>query len=184
MKQQDLNQHIEKVKEFLANALTNIRTGRASTALVENIKVEAYEGSDPLPLIELASISVPEPQSVLITPWDKSILKKIEDAILNSEKNLNPVNDGENIRIPVPALTEEIRKTMARNIFKLLEDTKISIRNLRQDAMKAIEEQEREGVISEDDMYREKKLVEDAVSNANKELEEMTKKKEEEVLTF
>lgn len=184
MKQQDLNQHIQKVKDFFSKELVGIRVGRATTSLVEDILVEAYTGSAPLPLVELATISVPEPQSVLVSPWDKSILKKIEEAIRGSEKNFNPVNDGENIRVPVPLLTEETRKEIAKDISKLLEESKISIRNLRQDVMKSIEEMEREGVMSEDDMHREKKLVEDSISRANKELEEMAKKKEGEVLNF
>jgi len=184
MKQKDLQQHLEKVKDYFSKELLGLRTGRASTSLVEDIKVSAYEGSDPLPLIELASISVPEPQTILISPWDKSVLKKIEDAISASEKNLNPVNDGTSIRVPVPALTAETRKEIVKDISKHLEEAKISVRTLRQDAMKAIEEMEREGVISEDEMHKEKKLVEESVSNTNKELEGIAKKKEEEVLTF
>lgn len=183
MKHEDLNQHLQDVKSHLAQELTNIRTGRAAVALVEDIKVEAYAGSQPMPLKELANIAVPEPQSITITPWDKGVLKAIETAIVNSGKGLNPANEGSLLRITVPLLTEERRKELSKEVANHVEQAKIKVRNIRQDAMKSIEEQEENGVISQDDMFRLKKQAEDTISKINDELESMGKTKSDEVMT-
>ncbi len=182
MKQEDIQQHIDSAQSYLAEELAKIRTGRASPALVEGITVEAYDGSDPMPLNELATVSVPEPQSVLITPWDKSIVPKIEEAIRDAGKGLSPVNDGENIRVPVPQLTEDRRKEYAKEVNQFVEQAKVKVRNIRQNAIKAVEEQQENGVISEDEMRRQKKLIEDQIQNANKDLEDMGKEKETEIM--
>jgi len=182
MKQDKLEEHLTSVKEYLTSELSKIRTGRATASIVEDIKVEAYEGSDPLPIKELATVSTPDAQTITISPWDKSILKKIEEAIIKENNGLNPVNDGEVIRVPIPPLTEERRKEIAKEVSKLVENAKIRVRTIRQDAMKAIEEMQDSGVISEEDMYREKKAIEEKISNTNKELEEMGKKKKDEIM--
>lgn len=182
MKHADFLSHLTNVKDFLSTELSKIRTGRAASSLVEDIKVEAYTGSPALPIKEVASVSVPDSQFVLISPWDKSIVKKIESAIISSGKGLNPINDGENIRVPVPAITEDRRKELAKEISALVEQSKIKIRTLRQDVIKAVEEQQDNGVISEDDMYRMKKGIESDVSKANMELEALGKDKEDEVM--
>lgn len=182
MKHEDFLSHITNVKGFLTTELSKIRTGRAAPSLVEDIKVEAYAGSSALPIKELASVSVPDSQSILISPWDKSIVKKIEAAIVASEKGLNPINDGENIRVPIPTITEERRKELAKEISALVEQAKIKIRTLRQDVIKSVEEQQDNGVISEDDMYRMKKEIESDVSKANSDLEMMGREKEDEVM--
>lgn len=182
MKHEGFLSHITGVKSFLSSELNKIRTGRAASSLVEDIKVEAYAGSQALPIKELASVSVPDSQSILISPWDKSIVKKIEAAVLSSDKGLNPINDGENIRIPIPTITEERRKELAKEISALVEQAKIKIRTLRQDVIKSVEEQQDNGVISEDDMYRMKKDIEANVSKANMDLENLGREKEDEVL--
>lgn len=182
MKHEDLVSHITNVKSFLSSELNKIRTGRATASLVEDIKVNAYEGSASLPLNELASVSVPDSQTILISPWDKSVIKKIEFAIISSEKGLNPINDGVNLRVPIPAITEDRRKDLTKEISALVEGSKIKIRTLRQDVIKAIEEQQDNGVISEDDMYRMKKDIEADVSKANMDLERMGQEKEDEVM--
>ena len=182
MKFEDIKAHLNNVKSKLSEELLQMRTGRASVALVEDIKVEAYAGSNPLPIKELASITIPDAQSVLITPWDKSILKQIETALNASGKNLNAVNEGDNLRVPVPALTEETRKEMAKRISLLVEQSKIRIRTLRQDVIKSVEEQEENGIISEDEMFQKKKEIEDTISKANQELEDMGEKKKIEIM--
>lgn len=182
MKTEDFHKHLEKIKEFLNSQLIRIRVGRATTSLVEEVKIDAYEGADPLPLNEVATISVPEPHSILIAPWDKSILGKIEEAIRESEKGFSPVNDGESIRITIPPLTKESREVFVKEISKHIEGAKIKVRTLRQDVMKAIEEQQHTGVISKDEAFRQKKLIEEDVSKANKELEEIGEKKKEEIM--
>lgn len=182
MKHEDLVSHITGVKSFLSSELNKIRTGRAAASLVEDIKVDAYEGSAALPLNEVASVSVPDSQTILISPWDKSVIKKIESAIISCEKGLNPINDGVNLRVPIPAITEDRRKALVKEISALIENAKIKIRTLRQDVIKSIEEQQDNGVISEDDMYRMKKDVEADVSKANLDLERMGQEKEDEVM--
>src|SRR3989338_3786182 len=182
MKHEDFISHITGVRSFLSSELNKIRTGRATASLVEDIKVDAYEGSASLPLNELASVSVPDSQTILISPWDKSVIKKIEAAIKSCEKGLNPINDGVNLRVPVPAITEDRRKGLAKEISALVEGAKIKIRTLRQDVIKSIEEQQDNVVISEDDMYRMKKDIEADVSKANMELERMGQEKEDEVM--
>lgn len=182
MKHEDFLSHITNVKSFLATELTKIRTGRASASLVDDIKVDAYAGSPALPIKELASVSVPDSQSILISPWDKSVVKKIEAAIIASEKGLNPINDGENVRVPIPSITEDRRKDLSKEISGLVEQAKIKIRTLRQDVIKAVEEQQDNGVVSEDDMYRMKKEIEADVSKTNMELDRMGQEKEDEVL--
>jgi len=182
MKDQDFQNHLNNIKEFLVSELAKLRAGRAATSLVDDIQVEAYEGSDPMPIKELASVVVPDAQSVVIAPWDKSVLKKIESAIRKSDRNLNPVNEGDQIRVPVPPLTEDRRKEMGKEISNLVEQAKIRVRTLRQDIIKSVEEQEDNSVISEDEMFRKKKEVEQKISDLNKQLEEMGEKKEEEVM--
>jgi ribosome recycling factor len=182
MKYDDLLHHLEDAKNSLTQELAQIRTGRANSIMVETIMVNAYTGSEPLPIKELATIAIPDAQSILITPWDSSVLSKIEDAIIKSQKGFNPINEGKDIRVPIPMLTEERRKTFAKEIGEEVENAKIRIRNIRQDVMKSVEEQEDNGVISEDEMYRQKKLIEEAISKTNKELEEIGRLKSEEVM--
>lgn len=182
MKTQDLINHIADIKNHLKSELLKIRTGRATVSLVEDIMVDAYDGSPPLKLNELASLSTPDPQLVLINPWDKSILKRIEEMLIKSGRGLNPSNDGENIRVPVPALTEERRNELVKEVYARLEECKIRVRNIRQDVIKSIEEQEDQGVMSEDEMFRQKKETEDIIQKANKELLGMTETKEAELL--
>lgn len=182
MKKEDLQNHLAKIKEDLGTELAQIRTGRASAAILDGIVVEAYPGTPPMPINELGTVSVPDAQSVLISPWDKSVLKKIEDAIRKSNRGINPVNEGEVLRIPVPPMTEEARKEKAKEVSKKVEDAKIKVRMIRQDVIKSVEEMEDNGVISEDDMHREKESIEKLIKEINTTLEEMGKKKEIELL--
>lgn len=181
MKQDDIQQHFTSINKFLTDELAKIRTGRASASLVEDISVNAYQGSLAMPLKELASISV-DGQSLLISPWDKSIIDAIEKEIADSGHGLNPINEGDAIRVNVPSLTEERRKEMVKEVSQVVEEAKIRVRNIRQNAIKAVEEQEENGVISEDDLHREKKRIEEAVGKANAELEEIGKAKKDELL--
>ena len=182
MKSEDFQNHLSNIKKFLCDELGKLRVGRAVPSLIEDIKVEAYAGSEAMPIKELGSVSVPDAQSITISPWDKSILRKIEDAIRNSGRGLNPINEGELIRVPIPPLTEERRREMAKEVSKIVEQAKIRVRTLRQDVIKSIEEQETNGVISEDDMERQKKAVEADIKKINEELEEMGQAKSAEIL--
>lgn len=182
MKREKFLEHIENIKEFLSEELSKLRVGRATPSLVEDILVEAYPGSAAMPLKELSSITTPDAQSVVVIPWDKSVIKQVEAGIRESGKGLNPVNEGEQIRVPVPPLTEDRRKEMVKDISKIVEQAKIRVRTLRKDAIKSVEEMEENGVISEDDMFREKKEIESDVAGINETLEKMGKEKEVEVM--
>lgn len=182
MKKEDLKNHLNRAKEELVSNLAAIRTGRANQAILDGVMVEAYPGTAPLPINELATITIPDAQSILISPWDKSIMRRIEEGIRKSPKNLNPVNEGETIRIPVPALTEESRKEKVKEVSKKVEEAKIVVRTLRQNAMSAVEEMEENGVISEDDMYRQKEEIEKMIKESNLLFEQIGKEKEKELM--
>ncbi|TAK13869.1 MAG: ribosome recycling factor [Anaerolineae bacterium] len=136
----------------LEEDLSVIRTGRATPALVEKLPVEYY--GTPTPLIQLASISIPEPRQILIKPFDPASVKDIEKAILTSELGLNPTNDGKQIRLNLPALTEDRRHELVKVVHHRLEEARISVRNARRDVIKDLREFEQEKLISEDDLKR------------------------------
>ncbi len=184
MKINDLQNHLDKVKSHLNDELAKVRTGRASASVLDSVKVDAYPGSERMLLKELASVTVPDSQSVLISPWDKSLLAKIEESIRKSNLGLNPINEGEHIRLPVPPLTEERRKEFTKHVSHLVEQSKISIRTIRQNAIKAVEETEDNGVISEDEMIRQKKQIEEKIVSANKDLEALGELKQKELMTI
>jgi ribosome recycling factor len=143
--------------DSLGETLTTIRTGRASPALVEHLPVEYYGA--PTPLMQLASISVPEPRQLLIKPYDPSSLKNIERAILISELGLTPNNDGKIIRLNLPVLTEERRRELVKVVHTHLEESRVAIRNVRRDLIKDLRDFEKEKMISEDDLeYAEDEL--------------------------
>jgi ribosome recycling factor len=143
--------------DSLGETLTTIRSGRASPALVEHLPVEYYGA--PTPLMQLASISVPEPRQLLIKPYDPSSLKNIERAILISELGLTPNNDGKIIRLNLPVLTEERRRELVKVVHTHLEESRVAIRNVRRDLIKDLRDFEKEKMISEDDLeYAEDEL--------------------------
>jgi ribosome recycling factor len=136
--------------QVLEEDLSGIRTGRASPALVERLHVEYY--GVPTPLIQLATISVPEPRTLLIRPFETSVLKSIERAILVSELGLTPNNDGKAIRLNIPTLTEERRKELVKVVHSRLEEGRVAVRNVRRDIIKDLREFEHEKLITEDDL--------------------------------
>ena len=143
---------MEKALGDLQNALAAIRTGRASVAIFDNLRVDYY--GTPTPLNQLANLHVPESQMITIQPWDTSTISAIEKAILTSELGLNPANDGKLIRVPIPALTEERRKEIAKRIQHIAEDHRVSVRNIRRDANDHMKKLLKDKVISEDDERR------------------------------
>ena len=148
----ELREKMTKTGEALKRDFKKIRTGRASTALLDDIKVECYETQ--MPIEQVASISVPESRLITIQPWDQSIIKDIEKSILRSELGLTPINDGKIIRVPIPPLTEERRKELAKLARKMAEECKISIRNHRRDANEMFKELKNEKEISEDELHK------------------------------
>ena len=154
--------------QSLEEDLTGIRTGRASPALVERLQVEYYGAT--VPLIQLASISVPEPRTLLIRPFDAASLKAIERAILTSDLGLTPNNDGKVIRLNLPVLTEERRRDLVKVVHSRLEESRVAIRNIRRDLIKDLREFEKEKMISEDDL---KKAEEELQKLTDREIEQV-----------
>jgi ribosome recycling factor len=176
----DLEAGMEKTIESLEVDFQGMRTGRASTALVERLQVEYY-GSD-VPLLQLASISVPEAQVILIKPFDVTTLKSIEKAISTSELKLTPNNDGKVIRLNIPPLTQERRKDIVKIVHKRMEEGRIAIRNQRRDGMDMLKEMEEADMISEDDHKRGKEDVEAVSKRFTGRVEELGARKEREVM--
>jgi len=175
----DAEERMEKAVSVLGNNLSGIRTGRANPGLVDSIKVEVYGSQTPLK--QLASIGTPEPQQILIRPYDAGTIKEIEKAIVASDIGLNPQSDGRMIRLNVPPLSTEVRKKMVGRIKELTEDAKISIRNIRRDANKAADAAEKEKEISEDDRDKLKEEVQELTKKYEAKASEMAKVREAEV---
>ncbi|MDP2683855.1 MAG: ribosome recycling factor [bacterium] len=171
----------DAIKHF-KNELTQIRTGRANPSLVENIRVDYY--GTKTPLNQMANISAPDPKSLLIQPWDSNVIKEIEKSIQNSDLGLNPVNEGNQLRIPIPPLTEERRKELAKIVNEKSENARISIRNIREEIWKELKELKNDGDISEDEMFSQQKELQKVVNENNSLIKEITEKKEEEVLSI
>lgn len=166
--------------QALEEDLSAIRTGRASPALVEKLQVEYY--GMPTPLIQLASIGVPEPRSLLIRPFDASSLKTIEKAILASDLGLTPNNDGKAIRLNLPPLTEERRRELVKIVKNRVEEARIAIRNVRRDSIKDLREFENEKMISEDDLKRGEEELQKITDGFIEEVNDIGERKETEVL--
>lgn len=176
----EAKEHFDKAVNFLQGELAQIRTGRAQPSMVEGIKVSAYGVETPL--MQLATITTPEPQQILIDPFDKSILKDIEKAISFSSLNVNPQDDGEKIRIVIPPLTEETRVKIVKDMHQKLEDARIALRNSREEAHKKIKKAESEKEISEDDKRKAEEDLNKLISQYNDEVKEMGDKKEAELM--
>ncbi len=176
----DAEERMDKAIAHLSHNLSGIRTGRANPGLVDSIKVDVYGSSTPLK--QLASIGTPEPQQIVIRPYDTSTIKEIEKAIVAGDLGLNPQNDGRMIRLNVPPLSTEVRKKMVNRIKELSEEAKVSIRNIRRDANKAIDASEKAKEISEDDRDRLKEEVQELTKKFEAQAGELAKNREEEVL--
>ena len=175
----EAQERMEKEIEAIKKEFAKLRTGRASTSLVDGIRVECYGST--IPLNQLASISTPEPNLILIQPWDRGILENIQKAILKSELGLNPSTDGRVIRIPIPPLTEERRRELVKAVRRMAEERKIGIRNARRDANEIIKKMEKEGGISEDDSRRAQNRIQELTDKYIKHIEELSRLKEKEI---
>lgn len=178
---QELSNAIEKAHAALKRELAKIRTGRANPDILDSVRVDYY--GSPTPLQQLASITVPEARLILVRPFERNQIQPIERAIMERQLGLNPQNDGEVIRIPIPALTEERRKEFVKQARKVGEDCKVSIRKARRDAMGLLDELEKEGEVSKDDAGRGKKSVEEVVKAGTTKVDEIVAVREEAILT-
>ncbi|XXF80080.1 ribosome recycling factor [Myxococcaceae bacterium GXIMD 01537] len=176
----ELKQRIEKTLEDLKRELTKVRTGRASTSLLDGIRVDYY--GTPTPLQGVASVNSPEPRLITIKPWEKSILKEIEKALREANLGINPMNDGEIIRLPFPPLTEERRKDIAKQVRNKGEDHKVAIRNIRRDSNEMLKDLLKEKSITEDDHKRATEKVQKETDAGVTKVDEIVTKKEKEVM--
>jgi len=170
---------MEKSAALFAQELSKIRTGRASPALLDGIKVEYYGSS--LPLNQVSTISIPEPRLIIIQPWDKAALPEIEKAINKSGIGLNPNNDGNVIRLAIPPLTTERREELIKLTQRLAEEAKVTIRNIRRDANNEIKKEEKDKKISEDDSFKTQERIQKLTDEFIKKIDEILKKKEKEI---
>lgn len=171
----------QKAIEHLKSELNNIRTGRAAPTILENIMIESY--GQKTPLSGLASITAPEPQTLAVQPWDKNIIKEIEKGIIDADLDLNPVVQGDIIRIQFPPLTEEKRVELVKIMNQRVEDAKVTIRNIREDIMKNAKKQKDSGSISEDDLFRQEKEIQKMVDDYNNQIKEISEEKEKKIMT-
>ena len=173
---------MDKVLEAMARDLSRVRTGRASVALLEGIKADCYGTS--MPLSQVASLAAPESRLLTIQPWDTSVMGDIEKAILKSDLGLNPANDGKIIRLPIPALTTERRKELAKMVKKMEEEAKVALRNVRREANEDLKEMKKEKILAEDDAHRGQDEVQKITDEYTKKVEAQAADKEKEIMSF
>ena len=179
---QETRENMGKTVEALKRELQRIRTGRASLSVLDGIKVDYY--GTPTPLNQMATLAVPESRLITIQPWDASVIKDIEKAILKSDLGLTPSNDGKILRISIPPLTEERRKELVKVIHKMCEDHKVTARNIRRDSNDLLKSLKKDGDISEDEAFRSQDEVQKITDEHIKLIDECYSEKEKEILEF
>jgi ribosome recycling factor len=176
----DAQEHMDKALESLERDFRRLRTGRASVSLVDGIRVEYY--GTPTPLSQLATLTIPDPRTIMIQPWDTSVIGEVEKAILKSELGLNPMNDGKIIRINIPPLTTERRRELVKIVKKMAEEAKVAMRNIRRDANEMIKDLKKEKEISEDDQFRAQEETQKITDELIKKVDAAYATKEKEIL--
>ncbi|WP_166037706.1 ribosome recycling factor [Sphingosinicella sp. YJ22] len=176
----DIQRRMHGAVEALKHDLGGLRTGRASTTLLDPIQVDVYGAN--MPLNQVATVSAPEPRLLSVQVWDKSNISAVEKAIRNAGLGINPITDGQNIRLPIPDLTEERRKELAKLSHQYAEKAKIAVRNVRRDGMDALKTDEKKKEISEDDHKRLDAEVQKLTDEAVKEIDQVVAAKEKEIL--
>lgn len=171
-----------KTIDSLQKEFSTIRTGKANPSILNNVQVE-YWGMM-TPLIQVGTISVPDAQTIMIKPYDKSVLKNIEKAIITADLGFNPINDGDVVRIPVPPLTEEVRKNLAKDVKKIAENNKVAIRNIRRDILEQIKKLEKDSHISEDELKRYSDEVQKLTDKFIANIDTLAKEKEQAIMAF
>ncbi len=179
--QKDLETRMQQAIDVLTREFAAVRTGRANAALLDSVRVEAY--GNMTPINQVASVSVPDPRTIVIQPWDASLLKEIEKGIVKSDLGITPSNDGKVIRLTMPTLTEERRKQLAKAVGKLAEDARVSVRNVRREANDKLKALAKEKKISEDEERRAHDQIQKTTDRFTARIDELVKKKEQEILT-
>ncbi len=177
---QDCSNRMQKSIDSLEKDFAKLRTGRASTALVDSIRVDYY--GTPTPLNQVASVSIPDSRTISISPWDRNAFNCIEKAIMKSDLGLTPINDGRAIRINIPTLTEERRKDLVKMAKKYTEDAKVAIRNVRRDVNEALKKLHTAKEISEDDLHKAQEDVQKSTDNFVKRADAVLAEKEKEIM--
>ena len=176
-----INEKMKKAIDSLQENLSTIRAGRANPAILNKINVEYY--GVPTPITQVASVSVPEARMIVITPWDKSVLKDVEKALLASDIGITPNNDGQVIRLNFPQLTEERRKELVKDIKKIAEDSKVAIRAIRRDGMEKAKNDKSAGTITEDEQKHQEDEIQKLTDKYVAEIDKILEKKEAEIMT-
>jgi ribosome recycling factor len=176
----DAGRRMDKTVENTRHEFTTIRTGRASAALLERVQVSAY--GTKMPINQVATISVPEPRLLTITPFDKSIMRDIEKSILESDLGLTPNNDGQVIRLPIPELTEERRKELVKQVRQLAEEGRVAARNVRRDAIHHLKDAEKNGETGADDVHRAEDRLQKVTDEHIAAIDSALKAKEAEIM--
>ncbi len=171
---------MDKSINALVSEYGTIRAGRATPAVLDKILVDYY--GSPTPIQQMAAISVPEPRTILIAPWDKNTLRDIEKAILMSDLGLNPQNDGTSLRLNFPPLTEERRRELVKGVYKYAEEAKVAIRSIRRDALEKLKAMKKNSEITEDDLKNAEKKMQDFTDKSCKEIDGIASKKEKEIM--
>lgn len=176
----DMKIHMEKTLGVLKNEFQKIRTGRATTGILDSVTVDYYGATSPLS--QVATLAIPEARTITITPWEAKIIPVIEKAIMNANIGLTPSNDGKSIRLNLPPLTEERRKDIVKGLKKRAEDDKVAIRNIRRDAIDKLKKLEKDKAITEDELKKYEKDVQDITKSFELKMDEAVAHKEKEVM--
>lgn len=178
----DVEEKMKKSVSVFVENLESIRAGRANPKVLNKISIEYY--GTPTPISQVASVSVPEARLIVIQPWDKSLLQEIEKEIQKSDIGINPINDGNVIRLSFPELTEERRKELVKDIKKMVEEAKVAIRNIRRDSIDQFKQKEKASEITEDDLSLAEDEIQKLTDKYNKEIDAEFEKKEKEVMSI
>jgi len=178
----DIETRMNGSLDTLGRELATVRTGRAATGLLDAVRVDYYGA--PTPVGQMASVSVPDARTLVIQPWEQAQLKAIEKAIMASDLGLTPVNDGKVIRLTMPTLTEERRKQLAKQVHKIAEDTRVAIRNIRREANDKLKAMAKDKKVSEDEERRGHDQIQRTTDKFIAKVDEVLKKKEQEILSF
>ncbi len=179
---QDTQNRMDKSIDALKHELSRVRTGRASLSLLDGIRVDYY--GTPTPLNQMASLSIPESRLILIQPWDTSVIKEIEKALLKSDLGLTPSSDGKVVRIAIPPLTEERRKQLVKVVYKVGEEHKVAVRNIRREANEMLKTLKKDSEISEDEAFKAQEETQKITDAFIRQIDDIVKAKEKEILEF
>ncbi len=178
----EIKEKMNKTIDNLNEKFAEVRAGRANPAILNKVKINYY--GTPTPINQVAGVSVPEARLIVIQPWDMSVLKEIEKAILASDIGLNPNNDGKVIRLSFPELTEERRKELVKEIKKMAEESKIAVRNIRRDGIDLAKKLQKDGEMTEDELKSAENKIQEITDKSIEEIDKMTENKEKEILSI